>query len=257
MRALNEARREMLKFTPEAHKKFEEIVLKEYEAGSRSGPVILTLGWLYFQKVAMKLYDDRDQMIAKGREAADKAHELMGDANSLVLGAWFDLFERDYDAAQEKVRIASNIGSPFGDDLAVTGTVYLLSGKPELARQSFVDAMRTSPFHPPWYANRLVTCLILLGRYDEATKVAQSIVKKGEQGKITPYAYARALVSLAVIAKRKKDDEAGRNIIKRLTEVNPNFTQKTLGMYIGQMRDKSIIEDFRNILGDYGLPAGG
>ena len=257
MRALNEARREMLKFTPEAHKKFEEIVLKEYEAGSRSGPVILTLGWLYFQKVAMKLYDDRDQMIAKGREAADKAHELMGDANSLVLGAWFDLFERDYDAAQEKVRIASNIGSPFGDDLAVTGTVYLLSGKPELARQSFVDAMRTSPFHPPWYANRLVTCLILLGRYDEATKVAQSIVKKGEQGKITPYAYARALVSLAVIAKREKDDQTGRNTVKRLTEVNPNFTQKTLGMYIGQMRDTSIIEDFRNILGDYGLPAGG
>jgi len=257
MRALNEARREMLKFTPEAHKKFEEIVLKEYEAGSRSGPVILTLGWLYFQKVAMKLYDDRDQMIAKGREAADKAHELMGDANSLVLGAWFDLFERDYDAAQEKVRIASNIGSPFGDDLAVTGTVYLLSGKPELARQSFVDAMRTSPFHPPWYANRLVTCLILLERYDEATKVAQSIVKKGEQGKITPYAYARALVSLAVIAKREKDDETGRNTVKRLTEVNPNFTQKTLGMYIGQMRDTSIIEDFRNILGDYGLPAGG
>ena len=257
MRALNEARREMLKFTPEAHKKFEEIVLKEYEAGSRSGPVILTLGWLYFQKVAMKLYDDRDQMIAKGREAADKAHELMGDANSLVLGAWFDLFERDYDAAQEKVRIASNIGSPFGDDLAVTGTVYLLSGKPELARQSFVDAMRTSPFHPPWYANRLVTCLILLERYDEATKVAQSIVKKGEQGKITPYAYARALVSLAVIAKREKDDRTGRNTVKRLTEVNPNFTQKTLGMYIGQMRDKSIIENFRGILGEYGLPAGG
>lgn len=257
MRALNEARRELLKFTPEAHKKLEEIVLKEYDAGSRSGPVILTLGWLYFQKVAMKLYDDRDQMIAKGREAAYKAHELMGDANSLVLGAWFDLFERDYDAAQEKVRIASNIGSPFGDDLAVTGTVYLLSGKPELARQSFVDAMRTSPFHPPWYANRLVTCLILLERYDEATKVAQSIVKKGEQGKITPYAYARALVSLAVIAKREKDDEAGRNIIKRLTEVNPNFTQKTLGMYIGQMRDKSIIQDFQGILGKYGLPAGG
>ena len=179
------------------------------------------------------------------------------EVNSLVLGAWFDLFERDYDAAQEKVRIASNIGSPFGDDLAVTGTVYLLSGKPELARQSFVDAMRTSPFHPPWYANRLVTCLILLGRYDEATKVAQSIVKKGEQGKITPYAYARALVSLAVIAKREKDDQTGRNTVKRLTEVNPNFTQKTLGMYIGQMRDTSIIEDFRNILGDYGLPAGG
>ena len=65
------------------------------------------------------------------------------------------------------------------------------------------------------------------------------------------------MVSLAVIAKREKDDEAGRSIIKRLTEVNPNFTQKTLGMYIGQMRDKSIIEDFRNILGDYGLPAGG
>ena len=87
--------------------------------------------------------------------------------------------------------------------------------------------------------------------------MAESIVEKGDQGKITPYAHARALVSLAVIAKREKNDDAGQKFIKRLVEVNPNFTQKTLGMYIGQMRDTAIIQDFRNILGEYGLPAGG
>ena len=257
MRALNEGRRELLKFTPEAHDKFEKIVMAEYDSGSRSGPLINSMGWLYFQKVAMGLFDDRAATMAKGREAAKQAHELMGDANSLVLGAWFDLLDRDYEAAQEKVEIASKIGSPSGDNLAVAGSVYLLSGKPELGRQFFIDAMRTSPFHPPWYANRLVTCLILLERYKEATKVAKSIVEKGDQGKITPYAHARALVSLAVIAKQENNDVAGRDTIKRLIEVNPNFTQKTLGMYIGQMRDKSIIEDFRGILGEYGLPSGG
>ena len=257
MRVLNEGRRELLKFTPEAHNKFEKIIMTEYDAGSRSGPLINALGWLYFQKVAMGLSDDRAETMAKGREAASKAHELMGDANSLVLGAWFDLLDRDYEAAQEKVEIASKIGSPSGDNLAVAGSVYLLSGKPELGRQLFIDAMRTSPFHPPWYANRLVTCLILLERYEEAANVAESIVEKGDQGKITPYAHARALVSLAVIAKREKNDAAGQKFIKRLVEVNPNFTQKTLGMYIGQMRDTAIIQDFRNILGEYGLPAGG
>ena len=257
MRALNEGRRELLKFTPEAHDKFEKIIMAEYDSGSRSGPLINSMGWLYFQKVAMGLFEDRAATMAKGREAAQQAHELMGDANSLVLGAWFDLLDRDYEAAQEKVEIASKIGSPSGDNLAVAGSVYLLSGKPELGRQLFIDAMRTSPFHPPWYANRLVTCLILLERYEEATNVAKSIVEKGDQGKITPYAHARALVSLAVIAKQENNDEAGRDSIKRLIEVNPNFTQKTLGMYIGQMRDKSIIENFRGILGEYGLPAGG
>ena len=45
-------------------------------------------------------------------------------------------------------------------------------------------------------------------------------------------------------------------MIKRLIEVNPNFTQKTLGMYLGQMKDTAIIKDFRTILGEYGLPAG-
>ena len=156
----------------------------------------------------------------------------MGDANSLVLGAWFDLLDRDYEAAQEKVEIASKIGSPSGDNLAVAGSVYLLSGKPELGRQLFIDAMRTSPFHPPWYANRLVTCLILLERYEEAANVAESIVEKGDQGKITPYAHARALVSCHS-EERKMMLRA--KFIKRLVEVNPNFTQKTLGMYIGQM----------------------
>ena len=114
--------------------------------------------------------------------------------------------------------------------------------------------MRTSPFHPPWYANRLVTSLILLERYEEATEVAESIVEKGDQGKITPYAHARALVSLAIIAKKKNDDAIGKKLVKRLIEVNSNFNQKTLGMYIGQIRDKSILENFQNILGEYGLP---
>jgi TolB-like protein/class 3 adenylate cyclase len=256
MRAVNKGRRELLKFTPEAHKKFEDILMKEYNAGSRSGPLINAFGWLYFQKVAMGLFEDRADTMAKGREAARQAYEVMGDANSLVLGAWFDLFDRDYKAAQEKVRIASKIGSPSGDNLAVVGSVYLLSGQPEPARKSFVDAMRVSPFHPPWYANRLVTSLVLLERYEEATEVARSIVEKGDQGKITPYAHARALVSLAIIAKRQNDNDAGRKAVKRLIKVNPNFTQKTLGMYIGQMKDTTIIEDFRTILGEYGLPAG-
>ena len=116
--------------------------------------------------------------------------------------------------------------------------------------------MRVSPFHPPWYANRLVTSLILLERYEEATEVARSIVKKGDQGKITPYAHARALVSLAIIAKRQNDNNEGRKVIKRLVEVNPNFTQKSLSLYLGQMKDPVIIKDFRAILGEYGLPAG-
>ena len=257
MRAVNEGRRELLKFTPEAHKKFEAILMKEYDAGSRSGPLINALGWLYFQKVAMGLFDDRAATMAKGREAARQAHEMMGDANSLVLGAWFDLLDRDYEAAQEKVRVASKTGSPSGDNLAVAGSVYMLSGEPEPARKLFVDAMRVSPLHPPWYANRLVTSLILLERYEEAADVARSIAETGNQGKITPYAHARALVSLAIIAKRENDDDAGRQVIKRLMEVNPNFTQKSLGMYIGQMKDTAIIEEFRSILGEYGLPAGG
>ena len=254
MRALAEGRRELLKFTPEAHKKFETITLKEYKGDASSGPVLNSLGWLYFQKVAMGLAENRSEMIALGREAANKAYKKMGDANSLVLGAWFDLLDRNYEAAQEKVQKASLIGSPSGDNLAVAGSVYLLSGKPELARQSFTDAMRTSPFHPPWYANRLVTSLILLERYEEATEIANSIVEKGNQGKITPYAHARALVSLAIIANQKNDDKAGKKLVKRLIEVNPNFNQKTLGMYIGQIRDKAIIQNFQNILGEYGLP---
>ena len=195
-------------------------------------------------------------MMGKGRWSAELAFEVWGVVNSVVLGAWFEVCDRNYGAAEEKVRAASSIGSPFGDDLAVTGTVFLMSGKPELARQAFVDAMRTSPFHPPWYANRLVTCLILLERYAEAAQIAQSIVEKGDQGEITTYAHARALVSLIIIANQEKKADVAEELVKRLIEVNPNFSQKTLGMYIGQMRDTAIIENFRNILGEYGLPSG-
>ena len=68
--------------------------------------------------------------IAEGRRMAQLAFDIMQTPNPLVLGAWFDLYERSYDAAQQKVNEAAGMGSPTGDMLAVGGTVYLLSMKP-------------------------------------------------------------------------------------------------------------------------------
>ena len=69
---------------------------------------------------------------------------IMQQPNPLVLGAWFDLYDRDHTAAQEKVAKAMTMGSPSGDVLAVAGTVYLLSMKPLEAKKMLAEVMRTT-----------------------------------------------------------------------------------------------------------------
>ena len=128
--------------------------------------------------------EHRELNIAEGRRMAQLAFDIMQTPNPLVLGAWFDLYERSYDAAQQKVTEAAGMGSPTGDMLAVGGTVYLLSMKPLEAKKMLAEAMRISPFHPAWYANRYATSLAMLGENGEAKKVAQSIFEKAKSGEI-------------------------------------------------------------------------
>ena len=92
----------------------ERVVNEVYTGPQSSGPAHLLRGWLYFQKVMMDGPEHRELNIAEGRRMAQLAFDIMQTPNPLVLGAWFDLYERSYDAAQQKVTKAAGMGSPTG-----------------------------------------------------------------------------------------------------------------------------------------------
>ncbi len=254
MRLFGEGRRHLLKWTPDAHNEMERVVNEVYTGPQSSGPAHLLRGWLYFQKVMMDRPEHRELNIAEGRRMAQLAFDIMQTPNPLVLGAWFDLYERSYDAAQQKVTEAAGMGSPTGDMLAVGGTVYLLSMKPLEAKKMLAEAMRISPFHPAWYANRYATSLAMLGENGEAKKVAQSIFEKAKSGEIFSLQGSRALVTLALIADRENEPKKARDYVNEIMQIQPSFTQKELDKQLGMLKDQNLLAEYKRLLDKYGLP---
>ena len=196
----------------------------------------------------------RKYNIAEGRLMAARAFDIMQQPNPLVLGAWFDLYDRDHVAAQEKVAKAITMGSPSGDVLAVAGTVYLLSMKPLEAKKMLAEAMRISPFHPAWYANRYATSLAMLKQNEEAEEVALTIVEKAKSGEIFALQGSRALVTLALIADREQDFEKAQGYVDDIKKIQPSFTQKELDKQLGMLKDVSLLAEYKRMLEKYGLP---
>ncbi|MBU25438.1 MAG: hypothetical protein CMD99_05350 [Gammaproteobacteria bacterium] len=254
MRLFGEGRRHLLKWTSDAHNEMERVVNEVYAGPQSSGPAHLLRGWLYFQKVMMEGPERRELNITEGRRMAQLAFEIMQTPNPLVLGAWFDLYDRSYDAAQQKVTEAAAMGSPTGDMLAVGGTVYLLSMKPLEAKKMLAEAMRISPFHPAWYANRYATSLAMLGENDEAKKVAQAIFKKAKSGEIFALQGSRALVTLALIADRENEPKKARGYVNEIMQIQPAFTQQELDKQLGMLKDQSLLAEYKKLLNKYGLP---
>ena len=146
------------------------------------------------------------------------------------------------------------MGSPTGDMLAVGGTVYLLSMKPQKAKKMLAEAMRISPFHPAWYANRYATSLAMLGENGEAKKVARSIVKKAKSGEIFSLQGSRALVTLALIADRESEQKKAREYVNEIMQIQPSFTQKELDKQLGMLKDQNLLAEYKRLLDKYGLP---
>ena len=116
------------------------------------------------------------------------------------------------------------------------------------------EAMRISPFHPAWYANRYATSLAMLEQNEEAEEVALSIVEKAKSGEIFALQGSRALVTLALIANREQDFKKAQAYVDNIKKIQPSFTQKELDKQLGMLKDLRLLAEYKRMLEKYGLP---
>ena len=116
------------------------------------------------------------------------------------------------------------------------------------------EAMRISPFHPAWYANRYATSLAMLKQNEEAKEVALTIVEKAKSGEIFSLQGSRALVTLALIADREQDFKKAQAYVDNIKKIQPSFTQKELDKQLGMLKDVRLLAEYKRMLEKYGLP---
>ena len=247
-------REKFLMFSREGHiqaKALAEEINEEYPG---SGPASLVMAWLSFQEIMMGMTEDREKSIKQGAKHAELAHTILNDGLSLIVGAWMDLFLGDAsDRAKEKVAKAIEIDQS-GDVLSGAANIFLLTGEPLAAKRLFKRAMRISPFHPVWYANRLSEAMIMLEEYDEAREILEELVSKSQEDGINLREKSRALVALSFVESRVGNTSAAREKIKDLRLINPNFSAVSVKNYLGMVSDKQFLNSFLENAINLGLP---
>ena len=164
-----------------------------------------------------------------------------------------DLFSGEPEAARRKVAKAIEIDSS-GDILSGAGNIFLLTGDPEAAKSMFKKSMRLTPFHPAWYSNRLGEALIMLEEYEEAKNVLAPLLSIDGSENVNLREKSRALVALGVIGGIQGDTEGGKEKIKELLLINPDFTVSSIKHYLGLMSAKAFLETYLNTAEAMGLP---
>ena len=243
-------RENFMKFTREGRE--EAIRLTKILEKSDPDNSLVDLHKAYFQlqKIIMKLSKDPKTDIKIGREYAEKAYSNIGGGSSVVPQAWFYLFERNYEKAVEKAKLAIELSPSNADTIANAGTMFMFSGDYNEALILYQKAMRLSPYHPKWYANRLAECMLALGRNKEAGEILEAIIRS-EKKDIEQI--SRALTSLIVKEYRVGNIEQSKKYLDQLNKINPKFGLSSVKSYSGLHKNIVYLDSYLKPLSELGL----
>ena len=243
-------RENFMKFTREGRE--EAIRLTKILEKSDPDNSLVDLHKAYFQlqKIIMKLSKDPKTDIKIGREYAEKAYSNIGGGSSVVPQAWFYLFERNYEKAVEKAKLAIELNPSNADLIANAGTMFMFSGDYNEALILYQKAMRLSPYHPKWYANRLAECMLALGKNKEAGEILEAIIRS-EKKDIEQI--SRALTSLIVKEYRVGNIEQSKKYLDQLNKINPKFGLSSVKSYSGLHKNIVYLDSYLKPLRELGL----
>ena len=254
MQKILEFRENFLKFSKDGYLRARELAREINLEYPDSGQANIALAWLRFQEVMMGMTDDREKSIEEGVQYAEKAHAIMNDGMSLIVGAWMDLFSgKSVEEARKKAAKAIEIDQS-GDVISGAANILLLTGDPLAAKQQFKRAMKVSPFHPVWYANRLSEALIMLEEYEEAYDILEELVSKSQEDGVNLREKSRALVALSFVESRTDKLSSAKNRLVTLQLINPSFSAASVKNYLGMVSDKEFLNAFLDNAVNLGLP---
>ena len=251
MRLMFQARENFHAFTRDGHKKAEKIFLELIERFPEGGIHNLSMGWLHYQKIVMRLTKNPKESIKIGKQYGEKAHAIMGDGTSLTMLARFDLFEQNCESALKRVDRAVETDPSAGLILALAGRVNSTCGKPKKATEQFKQAMRLEPYHLKWYPLVLGLSYMMTGEYKNAEEYLIPLV---QAEKLSKRNRTRALRHMAVLSVFKKEPDHAKKYFDQLMELDRKHNISSVKSSYRAMKDKEFIRRYLDALRQLGLP---
>ena len=235
----------------ESNKKAENLWKKLLEKEPDNFRFMNSLGWVYWQKIMLRISDNPKDDIQQGLMLANKALSIrQTHAPALSLELSLELMMRNHDEACKKVeKIFQHSETIFDTALGAAGAHGC--GDLELAISNYEYVLNSAPHFSSWARNSYSYALVENGDFDKALKFFEAELQKEHAFK--GFSQTMYLLSAFIHKKRGNEKKANDFFSKQKNEDGKGKSAKRIRGELSMLKNKGFIDDLINELSSLGL----
>ena len=235
----------------ESNKKAENLWKKLLEKEPDNFRFMNSLGWVYWQKIMLRISDNPKDDIQKGLMLANKALSIrQTHAPALSLELSLELMMGNHDEACKKVeKIFQHSETIFDTALGAAGAHGC--GDLELAISNYEYVLNSAPHFSSWARNSYSYALVENGDFDKALKFFEAELQKEHAFK--GFSQTMYLLSAFIHKKRGNEKKANDFFAKQKNEDGKGKSAKRIRGELSMLKNKGFIDDLINELSSLGL----
>ena len=209
------------------------------------------LGWVYWQKIMLRISDNPNDDIQQGLKHAHKALSIrQTHAPALSLELSLELMMGNHDEACKKVeKIFQHSETIFDTALGAAGAHGC--GDLELAISNYEYVLNSAPHFASWARNSYSYALVENGDFDKALKFFEAELQK--EHAFRGFSQTMYLLSAFIHKKRGNEKKANDFFAKQKNEDGKGKSAKRIRGELSMLKNKGFIDDLINELSSLGL----
>ncbi|MDJ0624278.1 MAG: tetratricopeptide repeat protein, partial [Desulfocapsaceae bacterium] len=231
----------------ESNNRARELYTKALSLDPEYLPALYGLAWTHFMDARHGWSNSRKKSIDKAVASANKAIAI----DDTYWGAYsmlctIHLVKREFEKAEEYFKKAGHHAPTTSDFHSIRAFQLNYLGKPHEAIKHFQEAMRLSPFYPPWYLYHLGLSYHLIGQHDKAI---ETLIKAVERTPNDIYPHPRLVMIYSDLGRLQEARKQAAEVLR----VNPEFTVEGWAK-ANPFKDPAIVDYRKELLRKAGLP---
>ena len=237
--------------TRESNKKAENLWKKALQKEPNNFRFMNALGWVYWQKIMLRISDNPNDDIQQGLTHAHKALSIrQTHAPALSLELSLELMMGNHDEACKKVeKIFQHSETIFDTALGAAGAHGC--GDLELAISNYEYVLNSAPHFASWARNSYSYALVENGDFDKALKFFEAELQK--EHAFRGFSQTMYLLSAFIHKKRGNEKKANDFFAKQKNEDGKGKSAKRIRGELSMLKNKGFIDDLINELSSLGL----
>lgn len=237
--------------TRETNKKAENLWKKVLDKEPDNFRFMNALGWVYWQKIMLRISENPKDDIQQGLMLANKALSIREThAPALSLELSLELMMGNHDEACKKVeKIFQHSETIFDTALGAAGAHSC--GDLNTAISNYEYVLNNAPHFSSWARNSYSYALVENGDFDKALKFFEAELQKEHAFKGFPQ--TMYLLSAFIYKKRGNEKKANDFFAQQKNEDGKGKSAKRIRGELSMLKNKGFIDDLINELSSLGL----